>query len=130
MDRCWVKIQQLISLVHLSNIFETANLDINTLFQNTPLQINLFSFIEEQREPDCKKRTDLILIKKLLEVGKIFNLIGYRVIIMGSEFKINSNNQGVWSNTPYKFDDIYGELIKSYPRLPFNAINIYLEVDF
>ena len=115
---------------NLSKPFETENLDINTLFQNTPLQVNLFNFIEEQREPDWKKRTDSILIKKLLEIGKIFNSIGYKVIIVGSKFKTNSNNQGVWANIPYKFDEIYPNIIESYPKLPFNAINIYLEVDF
>ena len=116
--------------LELSKPFETENLDINTLFQNTPLQVNLLSFIEEQRTPDWKKRTDLVLIKKLLEIGKIFNLIGHKVIIVGSEFKTNSNNQGVWVNIPYKFDEIYPNIIESDPKLPFNAINIYLEVDF
>lgn len=119
-----------ISPLELSKPFETYNLDINILFLNTPYQVNLFDFVEEQREPDWKKRTDLILIKKLLEVGKIFNLIGYNVIIVGSDFKTNSNNQGFWLNTPYKFDHIYTNIIESYPKLPFNAINIYLEVDF
>jgi hypothetical protein len=110
--------------------FETINLDINTLFQNTPFQVNLFCFIEEQREPDYKIRTDLILIKKLLDIAKIFNLIGHDIIIISSQFKTNDNNQGMWLNIPYKFNDIYEELIKKYPKLPFNTINIYIQVDF
>jgi hypothetical protein len=109
--------------------FETANLDIYSLFLNTPLQVNLYDFLEEQREPDYKIRTDLILLEKLLKISKIFNLIGHKVIIVGSEFKTNSNNQGIWKNTPYKFDDIYEKILREYPKLPFNVINIYLEMD-
>ena len=119
-----------IQLLELSKPFETKNLDINTLFQNTPLQVNLITFLEKQREPDYKKRTDLVVIKKLLEIGKIFNLIGYNVIIVGSDLTINSNNQCIWTNTPYKFDEVYSNIIKCYPKLPFKVINIYVEVEF
>ena len=69
-------------------------------------------------------------IKKLLEIGKIFNLIGHNVIIVGSDLTINSNNQCIWTNTPYKFDEVYSNIIKCYPKLPFNVINIYVEVEF
>ena len=110
--------------------FETQNIDINTLFQNTEYQVNLFSFIENQREPNYKIRSDLTLIKKLFEVAKIFHLIGHSVIIVGSDFKTNEYNQGLWINTPYKFDEIYQTIIKDYPILPFNVVNIYLVVNF
>lgn len=118
------------SPLELSKPFETINLDINTLFQNTVFQVNLFSFVEDQREPDSEKRTNLFLIEKLLKVGKIFNLIGHDVIIVGSKFKTNDYNQGVWVNTPYEFDEMYDEIMLNYPKLPFNSINIYIKVNF
>jgi len=108
----------------------TKNIDINTLFQNTTYQVNMFSFCEKQREPDYKIRSDLVLMKKLLQVGKIFNLIGHDVIIIGSNFKTDENNQGYWENNPNKFDDIIDSIMKEYPKLPFNQINIYIQVDF
>lgn len=110
--------------------FETYNLDINTLFQNTKYQVNLFSFLEEQRTPNHKIRTDLVIIKKLFQIAKIFNLIGHKVIVIGSEFSINDIGQGYWTNTPYAFDDIYEKYLNKLPKLLFQITNIYLIVDF
>ena len=114
----------------LENENSTNNLDINTLYQNRKYQVNFYSFMEEQETPNYKIRTDLKVIKELLEIGKIFNLIGHNVVIIGSEFEKDLNGQGLWKNRPYKFDEIYEKIIKNYPKLLFAAINIYLIVDF
>lgn len=119
-----------IALFDFSKPFETMNLDINTLFQNTPTQVNLICFIEEQRTPNYNLRTNIELLYKLVIVGKIFSLIGYNMKVIGSDIKINQFNQAYWLNTPYNFDDIYEDLLKSYPTMPFNTINIYACVDF
>lgn len=116
--------------INLDKPFDTTDLNIYTLLQNTEYQVNLFCFKEEQQEPNYKIRTDIILIKELLEIGRIFNLLNYDVIILGSNLKTNKNNQGYWENIPYKFNSIYKTIIEKYPILPFNMINIYLQVDF
>lgn len=113
----------------LNNISETTNLNLYEYFQNTPKQVNLICFIEEQRQPSAELRTDLKLFYKFIDISKIFDAIGFKVIVMCSKFGINKNNQTCIINKPYKFNEIHNfDLLLN--RYTINCINFYLDVDF
>lgn len=114
--------------IEMKEISFTQNLSLYDYFQNTPKQVNLICFVEEQRTPDPKLRSDFNLMKKLFRYGKLFSYFGYEVIVICSEFVI-VNNLGHWKNTPLNIKEIndFDLLIKKYS---INCINIYLNVEF
>ncbi len=114
----------------LTKSFESTDPNIYDLFQNTPNQVNLICFFEDQRTPCHNVRKDIQLLECLINVGMIFNAIGFSVKIVGSNFKINKYNQLEWTHTPFDIKEIYNDLMKDFPNLPFNLINVYVEVDF
>ena len=89
----------------------------------------MICFIEEQRQPSAELRTDLKLFYKFINISKIFDAIGFKVIVMCSKFGINKNNQTCIINKPYKFNEIHNfDLLLN--RYTINCINFYLDVDF
>ena len=113
----------------LNNISETTNLNLYEYFQNTPKQVNLICFIEEQKQPSAELRTDIKLFYKFINISKIFDAIGFKVIVMCSKLGINKNNQTCIINKPYKFNEIHNfDLLLN--RYTINCINFYLDVDF
>ena len=64
-----------------------------------------------------------------VNISKIFDAIGFKVIVMCSKFGINKNNQTCIINKPYKFNEIHNfDLLLN--RYTINCINFYLDVDF
>lgn len=114
--------------IEMKKISKTSNLDLYQYFQNTPKQVNLICFIEEQRTPNPKLRSNLDLINKLFRYGKLFCYLGYNVIVICSEFVIE-DKIGYWKNTPINIREIndFDLLIKKYS---VNCLNIYLDVEF
>ena len=89
----------------------------------------MICFIENQRQPSVELRTDIKLFYKFINISKIFDAIGFKVIVMCSKFGINNNNQTCIINKPYKFNEIdnFDLLLNKYT---INCINFYLDVDF
>ena len=107
----------------------TASYDLNLFesMQNREKQVNLICFLESQREPDPKLRSDIYTIKKLFSIGKIFKMLGYKVVILGSQLFTDENNNACWRHIPHELNDECEELLTVYPT---NTINVYLDVDF
>ena len=95
----------------LTKSFESTDPNIYDLFQNTPNQVNLICFFEEQRTPCNNVRKDIQLLECLINVGMIFNAIGFSVKIVGSNFKINKYNQLEWTHTPFDIKEIYNDTV-------------------
>ena len=104
----------------------TNNMDLYTFMLNKERQVNLICFLEEQLKPNHTKRSDIITLSKLFDVGNIFDMIGYKVVVLGSEIQCQ-NNVCVWIHKPHKLNSNKYYLLSKYPT---NCLNIYLDVDF
>lgn len=119
------------SSIDLTKTTTLQNLDIYTYFQNTPLQINLFTFLEEQRTPNYLVRNDNTVLIKLLYIAKMFEALKFSIVVVCSKFTNDTNNKPYYLNTPFEFNmffDMY--VIKKHNFVIGDIINIYLIAEF